>query len=1250
MNMLLVHDPDNDTKTIILDIIKSGSTDLVNAVRSVSDILESGCHLQADDILWAVNHGDEHFVQLIHQLGLCTGMSQNQSIELTCADIKLSMVEMLHKLGILNHEGIRYTVFRTSFMCDSTDTIKYLMDNTQPGTNNKHVGQVKEGVFHCATHGYLATLKVLMQFPDARDWDYKQPIRCAARRGHVHIIEYLHSFGPTRIPSDGFLLNDLIGTIHNGEIDQLQASQYLYRMNTDAFTGALKSRDYLRADAILDAHPNSFGEDSPVWSNISLKQCRYFATRRPNIPRRIGVWQLNYIIKYVKKGKLTVNEAVTFLSKCPQVGGYHYLAPEFSEPVVVAAGISLPLMQELNRVSNESYDGYCLARSIKRSCFETMEFLLNQPDGFYIERSSMHKSMKALMTSGSIKAISLIKERLPNELQPLQCAYAVRNTLEVFLHVMHMHSPESLTKHLRSIINKAIRYDKPDSLRALREYINDDLVEFPMPTLSKLQKAAESNSYRSLEYMFVTSPSSFQTLSNGQLLRSLHTINQTAFDCGLTRIIQMCAKLIPSTKPDNDHVSAIKTPEVATTGSSSKIHLVLTDAKLSSIIFGHVGRIHRTCLMIDESNLMKGRQLWDSQSLLSYIKFGANSWVAKSLDDLMSHPLATRSINHHLVKAALVHHNYHALVLLLKHPSMSLDYKNKVTTIVTALLGLSSCDNPHWSDILDMIMSVTSNEQIIIEGDNYLIAIEHPEFLQRLLSLGARVGSFSDQFNFQHVKWISKPWAVDMFQLMDVNDMLSIINKNTLLGKALKRSATGLVQYIINEQSFGDMAHQIKIGHNLVHRCCKGGHIEMLNILLPHIPLRQLTAGCRVALQYGHIDLLEALLAQLLVTEFDTKNEPLKIDCIHQSVLSITLLKSLMALPQLFKCTFSLVMSEAIVIGDRTVIDFLDNQINDECPISTNYCHAMSTAAYVGDTITMRMIMDSNRIYLPMPNKISIGLGREELPCMWNGVRPEIAEMIVKNLQAKSRSITVGDLNNIVDAVDWPGTMMTEKVVVAFINTWSGVRIPNGTRLSQTFHRLATSGSLAMNKLIESNDILIELISKHINCQDIVEVICLLVSRGQYQYVGNLIQLAVSKSDSSSPLPVLIKSILKSPIMDPTVLQLLVDNQYLDILVDKQRYIQRVIDQACESGNLDAIKYIHTQWPSMLPTQHSLGRAAKRNHLPIIQYLLFDSSSMTSNSALIVRTVNYARYSAFKNGNLKVIQLCDKFVLEGKYD
>ncbi|GAM26930.1 hypothetical protein SAMD00019534_101050 [Acytostelium subglobosum LB1] len=357
---------------------------------------------------------------------------------------------------------------------------------------------------------------------------------------------------------------------------------------------------------------------------------------------------------------------------------------------------------------------------------------------------------------------------------------------------------------LKVILDKALVYDRIDLVQWLQQRFGRDRTLSLSPTLETLLEIAKKNSLRSLEFHF--NSTKFTNMTNTHKLRTIHSIINKCYKSGLTRVIKLCADLIATISHQSDLAPQIDTNQ-SMIGLDDYVpkclhqyekafHSVFGN-RLGMLIMEQVGVVHKS-LGVEAKHVIKGAELIDRHCLNDYIKYGATEWFLKAYSPSS---LATNSSNYNtvLMEMAVIKSDKRALDALLANPFMTLPAK--MESLSDQFINtVSTCSHPEWERLFDQYILImlqgTKPELDVWQFDE----IQHPSFLHKLIQCGKTTPSNLEpisQVRDSMESWLSKPWAMEMIQLLDQLTLLHPDIHLNILVTAIDDDITSLFHHYL---------------------------------------------------------------------------------------------------------------------------------------------------------------------------------------------------------------------------------------------------------------------------------------------------------------------------------------------------------------------------------------------------------------------------------------------------------------------
>ncbi|GAM21857.1 hypothetical protein SAMD00019534_050320 [Acytostelium subglobosum LB1] len=1011
-------------------VIKSGSADLLRSYHAITG--RRSVSLCMNNLLEAIKHNDVEFVrQLIQISGPLSKMDTNLGYPTQLPSIDVEMISILNNEcdGILYTQSVATMILeRCKKDCDA-DTVQYVLDNMPPHFNQAHhfVSAITNGIYRSLQKGHLQHLQALLHTPTGIKYLESTSGGGLPKYLERNIIEHLLSieYANTISSDKQSLLNQMMAV----ELGSLSPSTLSYTPLVP-FHRALEMNDDTLAMAILDNNEDAFGMESKVWKSRSLKQWSFFARLRPNFQHPINPETLDDLINATGEGHLSPDLAVTYLRSST------ISQDEFEQKTGMinrSAAISLSLMQAVHDLTNMPYTYKCLYRAIKYKCEDSMTYLLELHqqrqlhNGDYDdERAQRAMGEMVEHCNTTIDTIELVRRYIPDLVsQPQLCVDAVEN-FEVFKHLLSMHSIEALDQVVAEIISNACQSDRPEVIELLQQYFKDK--PLPLPSYESLMTATLSNSHHILEHYFVTHRSLLNAMPRLQYHRTILSILKMSYERGFTRIILMCNPLLEDIRSNKkrkypDSQCLVEGPG-ATPQTQSAIHSVLSNNKLILNIMSQVRIIHRVSLGIDQRNLIKGRQLLDNHSLLSYIKYGAVEWFINAFNTMVDHR-SIISLGETLLTCATNRCDIPILESLIQCAYINTSSSLPINPLVE---HLSNCAHPHWDTILEEIELLSPSTIRYLLSDWHLI--KSTLFLRKLLSLSA--SQLTSELPKGQMYRNSNQPSTDSLEMLKFLIRSNLIKPHSTCGHLLSLDNQLIAQYLVDTypETFNSLSEILKYCYSLhpevlnilltsftvndtdlistFTNAVTHGNMETVRFLSPYLEQR----GCydkidiltmvQSALTVGSLDLIDFILSVSEKDLVDRQHNYIGINDVHPKIISIELIERLRTIPRL-RISYDLFLARAITGGKRDVIEML---IQTQFQVS-KYQRVLAAAADVGDVVSAAMIMEKNVVCTPLLFLHNAGCYVVEgQPYKWAKVHPEVGMLIAKYYQDKGQTIT----------------------------------------------------------------------------------------------------------------------------------------------------------------------------------------------------------------------------------------------------
>ncbi|GAM26861.1 hypothetical protein SAMD00019534_100360 [Acytostelium subglobosum LB1] len=1147
----------------------------------------------------AMDTGNIQFVRLMLQhlitIDLTVVNQQHQKIKPTFnqrRSVKVGMLTMLHeefnclfKLTELFKAALLHSTKNNML-----DSVQYIMDN-MPSDIEFHE---KDRTFpaclqHCAVTGDINMFQMFSKSTavGARlllEYKLDDMIEEARDRGHESFIKHLfkhHVGNDTITESSEICIRDSLTSTG----DSLSVT----------LLSAIRNNDTLSVETLLTQEDE---EDHP-FCELDAKTCRTMS-----------------------------KEMATFIS-APRAPGPSFTFHDSLFNMITAVGkpgsnITDDIVCQF--IENCTHESLCLVAAIQSKRQDTISFLCQVlvEDREEIEHPLVKDAaFNFIKDASSLESIEYILEKLGLKDDPNICVCALYNDRpEVFEHIINMFTPDQIGDCLlNDIVSCAMIKDNLQAVQLLQQRFGpSDSVRSGQ---SALLSMAQYSAHHTLEFYFA-SPL-FINMSVTNRLRIIHIIIDKAYDYGITRVIKLCTDQIDSTQSliqqQQQQYHPLLQSKTCSRQFESLVHSVFRDRKVGMLIMGQVGVIHKSLGV----EIIKGAHLLDNHCLSDYIKYGAFEWFIKAYYSANSKTISSRRTNNDLLVRAFQRLDTRFIDLLLDDPLMNI---SEQTDHQVFFWRLSICTHPEWERLFDQYVKITAPLKL----DRLTLAsIRHPSFLNKLIQSNGLIKlptldtsdgeTYNQCVNMIAEGWLTKPWALEMFQLI-VKHSLMTPEFPQLLIKAINHNVSSVIRCWVDslegpDERLNNILDQ-SICHNKIAIAQWLWKDRLPNLSYKIDPLDSFGT----ALKCGHLEMFDFLCTiQQHASTFDP-NKYSDVQNIHPSILSTELIERLMAHPNI-KYPFGLVLGQAIQSGNKAVVDMLlnDERLTLSRERTYDYKDAVMNAIDVGDVDVIRQIFKVDptvRLYngeglLPLFNHIGL-----------------------------------------------PGSMITEDVIIELADKL--ISRPSLCLNVQSLPLLlckAATKSLSLIKMVINN---FTTFNNHQGDDDDVcvvhqmtpnmfkGVIDVCIKKSDTESIDYLIHLAITASKQQH---VHIHELINLESCNNTsTLAHLFDRGYISIDDDKSDALPRLVDWACYTGDLDIMKFVHqrccttTQLLRHLPSFfHIFTACSKFNHHKLLCYMFEgDESPYNRVKFDIIPLLIIVRHLSVHNGYLKIVAMCDHII------
>ncbi|GAM28189.1 hypothetical protein SAMD00019534_113650 [Acytostelium subglobosum LB1] len=1236
----------------------------------------------------ALSHNNEHFARLLLQHLIVPFGSLK--CDMTGPGIKVNMLRLLNEEfaihRMLNNSESWLSIVEKTISCDMAESVEYLLNHMPSDitTSNRWSRFIRK----CCSNGYIDTLKVIIQHPNVTG-EYKViNKRClgdAIDSGQVHIVKYLIDehldLISDAIASSKKMVESAMDLGHLGMIDML-LDEMTNNTNVKFAMQTVDHKDLSKVPLLLEAvkcdnisvaqlilkecDPLAQGEWTDEVESILLNTMTHemgmLIASQKHRPLPLTDRTLKKMMNKLndREGKVTVELVKTLISN----NHFGHDLEKYSK----LAGHSLELMQLVTREGNYTFD--YLEDAIKKGNVECIIYLSThvQPSDNDFDNDYQQYIMDEAIKSCTLDTVRAIFDHLaerPTKIpllsfNSLECA--INNTTEVFEFVLNRLMDRKVCDP--GMMDKALWIAcKENNLFVLKILVDPKIGG--VVSLEHYDIAATSNSYQVIEYLLKTWPSSpfIINMTNERRLRTINTVLNIAYGHGFIRIINLCHSIFKDIRSiknrcldvrgeiDDDHLTLDKMDLIIPTSTSSSrmstaFHMVFRDKRLGMIIMRMIGDLYRTSFGIKDCQLIKGKQLVDSDILVDFIKYGANEWFIKSFNSVSN----IYPFNSQMISYAIIYANAPILDILLTNTNMTFAIDSSLPDMLLTYLKQNGpyYKNAGWDSIISVVKSSIGRSTLAVNNQTFAQTEDGSRIIKIL----------TGSENIEHWLALDHDILREAFSLItdEMERFIAELSKDDVLTKE---------DFDMIEVFSASIYSNPIVAGCMLLSCADHGLQEDLDHILRYIPASQLPPN-RVmnsfseAVRYGHFEfakrlftiitndlptdemeiidplfllndkLKQGLLDQaMFLCDLPNNNNPnngrnTSVVDIHPRILSIGLLRRLMAHPNI-RCTFQSVMARAILNGDKDCIDLLE--LNQDLVFETDYRQALWAAARIGDVALVDMIMTRHpRGCMPLQdveeygNEFSPIKRARHRAALWACVEPAVGLVMARHIASGNiNKFGIDTLSNIMESTCCPQTKMTYEVVQAFIKSW--LETTNNDQDIIDILKNAASHSYSLIKLMHT--IFIEANHRLLFTRAIPQC----AQRGDTQTIKFILDVAqdATAATGNGPLNLNLNVLtdLKSiKISDVDVMTMLMDT---GIIQNTQQYhpiIVGVLDHACSNGLVDMMTFIdqHQTDIRLVPSLQSIDKI-------VIHKVLID----TSLCQLIFKHVNIIHQKIIKS-------------------
>ncbi|GAM26871.1 hypothetical protein SAMD00019534_100460 [Acytostelium subglobosum LB1] len=1146
-------------------------------------------------------------------------------------------------------------VLRHSIHHNMVDSVKYILDRA-PDNQDLNV-LISSHLIQFAKDNNVAMFEIFNKSTFGAKFikmdDFGRLIKEAASKGHESFIQHLlkHHVGNGNITISS---EDMLSEVMDLTLGKLRVTGVI----------ALLNNDVMNAESLLDEIEQLDKEHCLEMSEaMALMLC---SPRTP--PKTFYENTLPNLIDAIGKPGSNITEDIVcqFIVNCKHSMHNNYPTYAHSNPInnamKFAACFSARVMRLLHDQLGAEYEHSYLKEAIDSNCRDTLALLFEHIDKTDLDLGPFDQEVFQYITQASLDDVIFILTHMDQiRKNPVICEQAIYNDdPSVFEYVVGLFTNEQLEgKVLHRTINQSLTKDRLDIVLLLEDRFKR---QFLRPTLDTFESMALSNAYRSLEYHF--NSSTFTNMPITHRLRTVHSIKDKAYDEGSTRVVKLCDDQIKSLtiQQQQSQLPVQLSIEVPLALFSSQletaVHAVFGDRKLGMHIMEQVGLVHKS-LGAKSDQVIKGAGLIGSHSLSDYIKYGATEWFLKAYSSSTSSLDRDTIQNTVLLGIAFNKCNSHVIDVLLDNPIMTLLEDDDLTH--SFFWNVSSCTHPDWERMTEQYLMIKFQSAPLDLDSEIISMIQHPSFLRKLIQSGAKPlarPSEPEEYIDNVTKgWLTKPWALEMLELLIQHELLSSDMMEQLSLKAIELNIMSVVTYLIDLYQAPQMEEsRTRFITNVIVGCCRHGRVEQLDLMLPfieanidqhyqdwitvsfqsgHVSVVQrihavimsnvqndsfnILDYLDVPLANGHIDLVNFILDQTTPTGISgfiatPWHERSNVKEVHHSILSTELVGRLLLyrLPLLGS-----LLGCAIKAGNRNVINMLKHDV--KCArINFNYRYALGQALHAGDVDSIQWIIQQQSgiilyEYDPLEFDKLFGSLIELIVEPTNiNVTEEVIVMLIKTLD---RDMISRNMSKILKIAASKSVAAIKMVIKRFTTFDKGDRI-------SAVHQLLTS--------------------------EIREVINVSMKRGDFDSIEYLLHLALTVASVAiyRENRHQLQDLINLEHLNGPILAQLLDKGLVGV-DGKSDLLARMVDWAFSEGKLDIIQLVHQrcntpeQLKRHLPSIFNILDTALKNHHNVLSYMFEGHASGSGNQSTIITPFKRAMVETDIVSLLKVVRLCN---------
>ncbi|GAM19126.1 hypothetical protein SAMD00019534_023010 [Acytostelium subglobosum LB1] len=932
--------------------------------------------------------------------------------------VSVEMLKMLHEEfdRLYSDTDLLKMLLEHSIRCNIPESVQYIIENIPPKANTFALKKSCAGyIKYLGKHGNVNIFNTLC----SKSWmvsELLKPNRLstlivdAANNGHVDFIRCIYNSGHKPIDANNKTLihsffDDVPGTLTKFRVTPLVSIR-----NNDL---ELANRLITQVrDIDVELWMNMSESMIALITNQRAPPLRFFRSSITHMLDAFKSEQSNITEEHIHK---FIDNTQFVEAENEYNGGTR----EKYTALTVAASISPSIMRHIQQSFKlEQFSQSVLLSALDSKNMDTLAIILEQTPVSHIDWVGWRTITLAPLTF--VKMVLENTPSLREYYRVIDWAFKNSLEVFHYVIELLPSKNQYFVDNMISLINQAYTRNMPSTLPTLYQRCRDNSIPIPKVPLGTLQTCSIQNCYKSLEYYFESTEFNSMTNSiKLSTLYNINHLAYIYGNIHIIRLCNSKIKHIRS-KMHIVHVDDAVVDRVIQTHPrmETAIHRVFSDKKICLLIMEHVGHVHNS-LQIGDRHRIKGGKLLSSKSLLKYIKYGATEWFIKAYSKVPYPPNSELLISSFrwpnltiidtLLNSGSVFIDHYPLQLIDIMEALSscaipgweriLDqYLSLVNHQTSPVYEMTSDDLQEFIHpsfirrlltlgfVLPRVNAGNFNQQSIVDAwltkpwalEMFILLREQSlidQAVEKYLAIAAIKNNVPSIFKYYMDQCIHS--APSSILVADDDDDYEYDDDAT-------------DDEEMEEEGGLNVTLSREIEYELIENCLQPKRAsEIKDLVLQYIPLiiiedqGQLIELFKLASRIGDMDLVVKLygmidhkksgfsvydgLAQALlgdtinVVNFILSNATnvstrYTVNDISASLLSIGLIERLMAHRPQVVCDLSLVLTQAITVGNKVVIKYMMD--NEHGVFKNDYHIAFARAIKVGDMDSARWIME----------------------------------------------------------------------------------------------------------------------------------------------------------------------------------------------------------------------------------------------------------------------------------------------------